>query len=137
MLFKWPLRRITSLEGISKTSVTMAEATLAIVPLFSNALDWFRLIRVARSADSDIEICQLRLDIAGLRLLRWGKSANLDTARNDPSTIRITEQERKLCEKTLEQIDKLFRNAKGSAHGITTTPSDQNTFELDEGFKTL
>jgi hypothetical protein len=116
----------------------MAELSLAIVRLFNNALEWFRIVRVGLDTDRDMETYQLRLDIAGLRLSRWGKSTGLDTCTASQTSASLTPDERILCEETLKQINKLFEDAPASQKKAEHPGAeDPQTHDLSAGLNAL
>jgi hypothetical protein len=84
--------------------------SLSVAALFNNAVDCFEYIQLGRNFGTDYQTCQLRLDIARLRLSRWGTAVDIgnspDFAVVDPST-----DEARTAKRTLEQLLKLFRNA--------------------------
>jgi hypothetical protein len=110
----------------------MAEIALGIAPLFNNALDWFRYIRIARNTERDYATYQIRLDIAALRLSRWGESVNFPAADGQNQSF-LSEKESEASSKVLNQITTLFKNARpkaneaGDAHVASTDTVVLNT----------
>lgn len=55
----------------------IAAGALSIAGLFNNCVECFEYIQIARSFGQDFQTCQLKLDIAKVRLTRWGQSVNI------------------------------------------------------------
>ncbi|KAH8881895.1 hypothetical protein GQ53DRAFT_734651 [Thozetella sp. PMI_491] len=83
---------------------------LSVAALFDNVVDCFEYIQLGRNFGTDYQTCQLRLDIARLRLSRWGAAVNINSdvkfADIDPA-----EGAPLLAKQTLEQILNLFVKA--------------------------
>ncbi|KAF1971563.1 hypothetical protein BU23DRAFT_600126 [Bimuria novae-zelandiae CBS 107.79] len=104
-----------------KTAETVGLAFGAI-DFFNQALECFRYVRVARGYGEDYETCELRLNLIGLKLSRWGKSVGLDSVEWDE--LITPHEDRDLAEKTLKHIVKLFESATTDASGL---PKDKKT----------
>ena len=85
----------------------IAAAALSVAGLFNNAIDLFERVQSGRNYETDYETCQLRLQIARLRLSRWGAAVNIENdarfAVLDPrdDAVRTTKH-------ILEQLVSLF-----------------------------
>jgi len=127
-----------SSRHVESPRIVMAELSLAIIPLFNNAIDCFRHLRVACNSERDMETYQLRLDIAGRTLSRWGKLVALDVGMNKTS-ITLTCDESGLCEKILTQVNNLFKDASGSSSQeispVGTANGESPTYDLSPEMK--
>ena len=109
--------------------------SLSVAALFNNAVDCFEYIQLGRNFGTDYQTCQLRLDIARLRLSRWGTAVDIgnspDFAVVDPST-----DEARTAKRTLEQLLKLFRNAYTQSYDFKTGATEENLAVFDPGTNT-
>ncbi|CZR58313.1 related to Heterokaryon incompatibility protein s [Phialocephala subalpina] len=88
----------------------VAASALSIAALFNNVVDCFEYIQLGRNFGTDYQTCQLRLDIARLRLSRWGAAVDInDNVRF--AEIKPIDDEACTAKSTLEQILNLFSRA--------------------------
>jgi tRNA U34 5-carboxymethylaminomethyl modifying enzyme MnmG/GidA len=88
----------------------MRYPTVDIAGLFNNAAGCFEHVQLDHSFDTDGR-CSLRLDLARLRLSRWGKAAGLSNNLEDTQLL----QDRNCMEKAtraLNEILELFKTTK-------------------------
>lgn len=114
----------------------MAEAfgvvagALSVASLFNNAVDCFEYIQLGRNFGTDYQTCQIRLDIARLRLSRWGPAVDIghnpDFAVIDPST-----DEARTAKRTLEQLLKLFRDAYTQSYDFKSEAREEDLAVFD------
>jgi len=83
---------------------------LGTLSVFDQALECFRYVRVGRDFGNDFEMYQLRLDLLGLRLSRWGKVAGMDSASSDDD-LTFPKDRCKQAKETLNGIVKQFERA--------------------------
>ncbi|ORY08616.1 prion-inhibition and propagation-domain-containing protein [Clohesyomyces aquaticus] len=91
--------------------VAVAEAAslaLGIASVFTNSLEWFRLVRVASDFGGNLETCQLQLDLAGIRLCRWGKFIGLESATSS-TDVQLSSPEKELAQGVPQHIFKLIQ----------------------------
>ncbi|OCK88685.1 uncharacterized protein K441DRAFT_646327 [Cenococcum geophilum 1.58] len=125
-----------SLALPSSSFLTMAEAfgvvagALSVASLFNNAVDCFEYIQLGRNFGTDYQTCQIRLDIARLRLSRWGPAVDIDHnpdfAVIDPST-----DEARTAKRTLEQLLKLFRDAHTQSYDFKSGAREEDLAVFD------
>ncbi|KAF2238757.1 hypothetical protein EV356DRAFT_516657 [Viridothelium virens] len=95
-------------------TVGVVFSTLGLTGLFSNAIDCFKYIQIAKSYERDFATGQLRLDLAGLQLSRWGKSVGISgDIQNDDGLVDIlgSADDVKMAKETLKQILTLITDA--------------------------
>lgn len=107
--------------------VSLTIGAVALASLFSLCVECFDLIEVGRNLGSDYDILILKLSIEKRRLMIWGEAvgvlrpdANRDPLLDDADT-------RKLVERILESIQKLFTDADGvaSKYGLQKSTKTQ------------
>ncbi|KAL9624203.1 MAG: hypothetical protein Q9160_001450 [Pyrenula sp. 1 TL-2023] len=95
----------------------MAEAGLVLATFgaFNNAIQCFNYVHLAKTFDRDTQTTQLKLDVAKLRLSRWGRSVGLDevneTRPSLPPGLSSSANELERAKKLLEHIYRLFEDA--------------------------
>lgn len=95
----------------------MAEAglILAVFGAFNNAIQCFNYVHLAKTFNRDAQTTQLKLDVAKLRLSRWGRSVGLDevdeTRPSLPPGISPSADEFERAKQLLEHIYGLFEDA--------------------------
>lgn len=86
-------------------------SALSVAGLFNNCVDCFEYIQLGRHFGRDYATCQLKLDVAKLRLSRWGEAVKI----NDDLRFRTTEPSEgspiELAKSIIEQIINLFKSA--------------------------
>ncbi|KAJ8126489.1 hypothetical protein O1611_g7148 [Lasiodiplodia mahajangana] len=85
---------------------TVASA-LSVAALFNNCVNCFEYIQLGRHFGRDYERCQLKLDIAGTRLSRWGQAVAIN---EDPrfATGEPKDTSSQQAHAILEEIEQLF-----------------------------
>ncbi|EOO01594.1 putative a chain of the het-s n-terminal domain protein [Phaeoacremonium minimum UCRPA7] len=84
--------------------------SLSLAALLSNCVDCFEYIQLGRHFGHDFERCQLRLDVARVRLSRWGEATDMTT--NSRSATQTTgERSTEMAKMILEEIVRLFQSA--------------------------
>jgi len=83
---------------------------IGIAGVFSTCVDCFEFIQLGRQFGKDYQTSVLKLDIARLRLTRWGKAVNINC---DPNVqhVMATKKEVDTAKDVLEQILDLFRES--------------------------
>lgn len=96
----------------------MAESAglvFGVLGAFNDAVQCFEYIQLARNFDRDFQTATMKLDIAKLRLSRWGRSVGLDQVAGGvqslPSML-ASPQDLKKAEGNIKQITELFEEAK-------------------------
>ncbi|KAJ4066663.1 hypothetical protein NW756_010174 [Fusarium oxysporum] len=87
---------------------------LSVAALFNDCVDCFEYIQLSRHFGRDFERCQLKLDIAKIRLSRWGKAI----AINDDSrfaTDAPDDRDSRQVQAILEEIELLFQTVQKSS----------------------
>ncbi|EMT74562.1 prion-inhibition and propagation-domain-containing protein [Fusarium oxysporum II5] len=87
---------------------------LSVAALFNNCVDCFEYIQLGRHFGRDFERCQLKLDIAKIRLSRWGKAVAIN---DDPRFATNTPDDRdsRQVQAILEEIELLFQTVQKSS----------------------
>jgi hypothetical protein len=103
---------------------------LSVAALFNNVVDCFEYVQLGRNFATDYQTCQLRLDIARLRLSRWGAAVDINNdarfADVDPADGQV-----RTAKHTLEQILSLFGRAynESSVFKLSARPDDLALFD--------
>ncbi|KAK8093428.1 hypothetical protein PG997_000113 [Apiospora hydei] len=81
---------------------------LSVAALFDNCVDSFEYIQLGRHFGRDFERCQLKLDVARIRLGRWGSAVKIN---KDPRFDIVTPLDKKSqnVRAILEEIKQLFQ----------------------------
>lgn len=94
--------------------------SFSVAAVFNNAVDCFGYIQLGRNFGSDYQTCQLRLDIARLRLSRWGAAVDINgNARF--AEIYPSDGQARTAKRTLEQILNLFARAYAESSNFKLT----------------
>lgn len=103
---------------------------LSVAALFNNVVDCFEYIQLGRNFGADYQTCQLRLDIAWLRLSRWGAAVDINNNARF-ADIEPADKEARLAKRTLEQILNHFDRASGesSTFKLAARPDDLALFD--------
>jgi hypothetical protein len=109
----------------------MAEAfgivagALSIAGLFKTCVDCFEYVHIGRNFGRDYQTSQIKLDIANVRLTRWGKAVNIyeDPKLGDPNA---SDDHIQATKHTLAQILTLFAATEKMSKGfkLGAKPSD-------------
>ena len=116
---------------------SMAEAAglaFAILGAFHNAMQCFDYIQLAGDFDQDYQTATLKLDVARLRLSRWGVSVGLDRVDQTTETLpgaagSLSEHEK--AKNLLEQIVYLFNHAESQSATLKSPKDERNTGAYD------
>ncbi|RKK89117.1 Heterokaryon incompatibility protein s [Fusarium oxysporum] len=108
---------------------TLAGA-LSVAALFNNCVDCFGYIQLSRHFGRDFERCQLKLDIAKIRLGRWGEAVAIN---DDPrfATDAPNDRDSRQVQAILEEIELLFQTIQKSSkrYEIDARQDDLMRFE--------
>ncbi|KAF2113827.1 prion-inhibition and propagation-domain-containing protein [Lophiotrema nucula] len=107
-------------------------AALSVAGLFNNAIDLFEYVQLGKHFDTDHQTCLLRLDIARLRLSRWGAVVKIEA---DPRFAEIDpkDEEVRVAKRILEQIISLFSLSYSQSVSLSL-PERENTIASLESF---
>lgn len=102
---------------------------LGVAGLFSSCVDAFTYFRLAQSADRDVEVALLKLDVEKARLLIWGSEVGVFfTSPQNPQLLDLRIAE--VIQKVLSQVESLLTDSERlrTSYGIRTleTPSNSN-----------
>ena len=92
----------------------LAVGVVALAGLFNNAVDCFEYVQLGKSLGKDFQTSTLKLDVARLRLSRWGEALGLSGDVTDVSslgTTRLSAEDVPKAESLLGQILALFADA--------------------------
>lgn len=116
-----------------------AGVALAVLPLFNDAVAVLRHVRTGRNMGEDFEILQIKLELAGLKLSRWGEAAGLSSA--EPSQKTLTTEYEETATNALNKIVQLFQQADQKADKKAVHPFESDasngTKALREAFGNL
>jgi hypothetical protein len=94
----------------------LAVGVIALAGLFNNTVECFEFIQLGRSFGKDYQTSQLKLDIARLRLSRWGESLHINENVRNTTSLQgrfTSESDIRLAEDLLGQIVELFADVEG------------------------
>jgi hypothetical protein len=99
---------------------SLTVGVVALCGIFNNAVDCFQYVQLGKTFGRDYQTQLLKLDVAQLRLSRWGKAVGLgpDIESADEDSLRLSmipEDDAKQAHDLLEQIIKLFGHAEASS----------------------
>jgi hypothetical protein len=108
---------------------SLVPAVLVLAGLFNNAVECFELVQLGRAFENNFQTSQLKLDIARLRLSRWGKSLGLDDNVQNRVSLEgpfSSVSNIQLAEKALGQIIELFADTERISikYESATNPQD-------------
>ncbi|RYP42197.1 hypothetical protein DL767_000361 [Monosporascus sp. MG133] len=83
---------------------------LGVAGLFNNRVDCFEYIQLGHHVGRDYERCQLRLDIAKVRLGRWGEAVKIKDDPRFHSNVPV-DKSVQLAQSIIEEIMLLFESA--------------------------
>jgi hypothetical protein len=109
--------------------------SLSVAALFNNAVDCFEYIQLGRNFGTDYQTCQIRLDIARLRLSRWGTAVDVDN-NPDFAIIDPRTDEARTAKRTLEQLLKLFRHAYTQSYDFKSEAREEDLAVFDPSTNT-
>ncbi|KAL9625285.1 MAG: hypothetical protein Q9160_000687 [Pyrenula sp. 1 TL-2023] len=117
----------------------------AVVSAFNNAVQCFEFIQIARQFDKDFRTAILKLDIAKLRLCRWGRAVQLERIQNESKVSSIclsgTKEEQEKAKQLLEQIVELFEDAEKKSNRLQSASPGPQAYvggdDLDRGAASL
>lgn len=93
----------------------VAAGALSVAALFNNCVECFGYIQLGRSFGRDYQTCQLRLDAARLRLLRWGEAANVHHSERFAAVSTGDDREATMAIAYFEVIHDLIQGVQKSA----------------------
>ncbi|KJZ72270.1 hypothetical protein HIM_08311 [Hirsutella minnesotensis 3608] len=103
---------------------------LSVAALFNNCVDCFDYIQLSRHFGRDFERCQLKLDIAKMRMGRWGQAVAIN---EDPrfTTNAPGDNGARQVRAILEELDLLFQTVQKSSrrYELGARPDDLVRFE--------
>ncbi|POR31694.1 Uncharacterized protein TPAR_08091 [Tolypocladium paradoxum] len=104
---------------------------LSVAALFNNCVDCFEYIQLSRHFGRDFERCQIKLDIAKVRLSRWGKAAKIN---EDPRFAADAPDDRDSREVRviLEEIELLFQAAQKSSKRYEIKAKQEDLAKFEE-----
>ncbi|KAJ5362070.1 hypothetical protein N7541_002914 [Penicillium brevicompactum] len=106
---------------------------LSIAALFNNCVQCFEYLQLGRQFGRDFEHYQLKLDIAKLRLTRWGESVkvNEDPRFANPAT---SDRDARQVQAILENLETLFQTVHRSSkrYSIDAEQRELVTFETNQ-----
>ena len=116
-----------------------AVGIVSLISLFSNAVDCFEYVQLGRSFGHSFETKQLKLDIARLRLSRWGQSVGIngnlkDVQSLDQTSVSVVNRDK--AEEILGQIEALFTKAQKRSTGYKNTARSEATNPLEHNPET-
>jgi len=110
-------------------STGLAIGALGLASLFNNVVDCFEYVQIGRSFGKSFQTSLLKLDIARLRLSRWGQAVglvHLDDIQSLDGT-KLSPQDIPGANKILGQIEELFADTEGiSKRFMQHAPVDQS-----------
>ncbi|KAL6240401.1 hypothetical protein RBB50_012683 [Rhinocladiella similis] len=125
----------------------MAEAAglaFGILGAFNDAIQCFEYVQLARNFDQDFQTAILKLDIAKLRLSRWGQSVGLDQVVEGMQSlpgVSGSADDHEKAKELLDQIVGLFEDAEHTSAKLKSPGSDtkvyDTTHDLDEATTSL
>jgi hypothetical protein len=92
----------------------LAVGVIALAGLFNNAVDCFDYLQIGRSLGRDYHTGLLKLDVAKLRLTRWGQAVGLGPTLDNATSLQSTTlsvESISVAERVLGQVLALFENA--------------------------
>lgn len=109
---------------------------VALTSLFNNAVDCFNYVQIGRNFGKNFTTSLLRLDVAQLRLSRWGKSIGLGNSMDDVQSLQqkaLSAEDVGQAERLLGQIQELFAEAEVTSNGFKNrTPSGDRSLILHD-----
>jgi hypothetical protein len=136
------LHQVASLEKSelhvnSPHAIIMAEifgtvaGALSVAALFNNCVDCFEYIQLGRHFGRDFEHCQLKLDIAKIRLSRWGEAVAI---HEDPrfATNAPDDRDGRQAKAILEEIGLLFQTVQKSSKRYEINASEDDLLRFED-----
>jgi hypothetical protein len=112
----------------------LAIGIIGLSGLFNNAVDCFEYVQIGRGFGRDFQTSLLKLDVARLRLTRWGESVGLGSALDEAQSLESTVFSAKavpLAERILGQIQDLFADAERVSQRFQQNPAHDSIADLD------
>ena len=96
---------------------TVASA-LSVAALFNNCVNCFEYIQLGRHFARDYERCQLKVDVAKIRLSRWGQAIAIN---DDPrfASYQTEDESIQKIQAILEEIEQLFQTLQKASKRYT------------------
>ncbi|KAH7146218.1 hypothetical protein EDB81DRAFT_947234 [Dactylonectria macrodidyma] len=108
-------------------------SSLAVAALFDSCLNCFEHVQLGRDAGQNLEHCQVKLDVAKIRLDVWGQAVAIN---KEPyfATNALDNNDLRLVQATLEEILLLFRTVGESSRRfeINTKQDGSARFEVKQ-----
>ncbi|KIW19667.1 hypothetical protein PV08_00241 [Exophiala spinifera] len=111
----------------------------ALLGAFNNTVECFNYIQVARNFDQGVQTAVLKLDIAKLRLSRWGHSVGLDRVEEGMQAlpgVAGSADDLARAKDVLEQILELFDDAEKRSSKLKSNEKDVQ-LNLDQAASAL
>ncbi|KAG7294268.1 hypothetical protein NEMBOFW57_004338 [Staphylotrichum longicolle] len=106
-------------------------SALSVAGLFNNCVDCFEYIQLGRHFERDYATCQLKLDVAKLRLTRWGEAVKINDDLRFQS-IEPGEKSVKWAQSLIRQIIKLFDSAWETSNEYELVTDQQNLVVFED-----
>ncbi|KAJ4137190.1 hypothetical protein NW768_002771 [Fusarium equiseti] len=103
---------------------------LGIVGLFNNCVESFQYIRLGRRFEQDYKGSRLRLDVAQMRLNRWGEAVQIH--QNSSFIDNHADEQVELARSILEQIANLFTSAWKKSQQYESVTDQHDLMLLDD-----
>ncbi|KAK5069394.1 hypothetical protein LTR51_008644 [Lithohypha guttulata] len=118
----------------------VAGLAFGVLGAFTDAIQCFEYIQLARTFDQDYQTATLKLDVARLRLSRWGASVGLD--RVDRTTQSLpgaagTPADHETAKELLQQIVQLFNVAEIQSDTLKSQPEDSSSSSTNNAARDL
>ena len=97
-----------------------------LTAVFTTCVDCFEYIQLGRHFGQDYGKCLLQLDVAKLRLCRWGSAIGLGPKTNLKQKISVSDKELMLAQSLLAQIMESFMDAERISDRFKKHASMQN-----------
>ena len=110
------------------TGLVVGIAGLAGV--FTSCVDCLEYVRLGREFGNDYSTCILRLDVAQIRLERWGHAVGLAQGSPDRSRIDATDEEVEIAKRLLERIEEIFRKTQETSREYGPSMGTSREVEL-------
>ena len=114
-----------------------ASLTFGIIGLagaFNNAVNCFRFVRLGQAFEADFTTCVIQLDLANLRLTRWGNAVGLSEVNDEDGSpslnVNCAEGDVATATKALQHIAQLFNNAQTATNKISGEKAYEHTDRL-------
>ena len=121
---------MTGVEGVGAVS--------GLANLFNTAITWFNYVQVAKQAVPRLQSLLVRLDMAQLRLTRWGEASGLtgssienEEALKNSHSYQLDEQQEQQAMKTFRAVAGLFEVCQQLCHSQRNGRSADDVKEIE------